>query len=134
MTDMTIGAVARRAGIRPSTLRYYEKIGLLPVARRINGRRRYDSGILPTLGVIQMAQHAGFTIAEIQTLFHDFSADVPPSERWQKLAQQKLLEVQELMRRAETMKTLLLLLLECRCQTLDECIACVATNTMLAQD
>jgi MerR family redox-sensitive transcriptional activator SoxR len=124
MAVMTIGEVAQRAGVRPSALRYYESIGLLPAARKVNGQRRYDPNILPTLGIIRMAQRAGFTIAEIQALFHDFPADAPPSARWQKLAQRKLTEVEDLMRRAATMKTLLLLLLECRCKTLDECFEC----------
>ena len=42
MSELTITAVARESGVRPSTLRYYEKIGLLPSARRVAGRRRYD--------------------------------------------------------------------------------------------
>jgi MerR family transcriptional regulator, redox-sensitive transcriptional activator SoxR len=39
MPELTITAVARQSGVRPSTLRYYEKIGLLPTARRVAGRR-----------------------------------------------------------------------------------------------
>ncbi|MFN8565769.1 MAG: MerR family DNA-binding transcriptional regulator, partial [Anaerolineae bacterium] len=40
---MTISEVARRVGVRTSTLRYYESIGLLPAPKRVSGRRRYDS-------------------------------------------------------------------------------------------
>ena len=36
MEELTIGAVARQAGLRPSALRYYESIGLLPAPRREN--------------------------------------------------------------------------------------------------
>ena len=71
MEELTIGEVARQAGIRPSALRYYESIGLLPVPRRVNGRRRYDPAIVQQLTVLQVARQAGFTIAEIQTLFHE---------------------------------------------------------------
>jgi MerR family transcriptional regulator, redox-sensitive transcriptional activator SoxR len=42
MEELAIGEVARRAGIRPSALRYYESIGLLPAPTRVSGRRRYD--------------------------------------------------------------------------------------------
>ena len=65
MDDLAIGDVARRAGIRPSALRYYESIGLLPQPRRVNGRRRYDESTVRMLKLIQLAQGAGFTVAEI---------------------------------------------------------------------
>ena len=46
---LTISQVAQRAGIRTSTIRYYEQIDLLPAARRSNGRRQYDASILERL-------------------------------------------------------------------------------------
>ncbi len=63
MEELTIGEVARRAGVRTSTLRYYESIGLLPAARRVNGRRRYAPAALRMLAVIHLAQQAGFSAA-----------------------------------------------------------------------
>ena len=74
MEDLAIGEVARRAGIRPSALRYYESISLLPQPKRVGGRRRYDESTVLMLKVIQLAQQAGFTVAEIQTLLHEASA------------------------------------------------------------
>src|SRR2546427_66794 len=122
MEELTIGAVAQRAGIRPSAIRYYESVEFLPAPRRINGRRLYDSSVLDRLAVIQMAQQAGFTVSEIRTLFNGFTAETPASARWEELAHQKLVEVDALMRRAQAMKRLLEEeLLRCRCLTLDEC-------------
>ena len=77
MEDLAIGEVARRAGIRPSALRYYESIHLLPAPRRVGGRRRYGENTIQMLKVIQLAQQAGFTVAEIQTLLHGFAPDTP---------------------------------------------------------
>jgi len=81
----TIGEVARRAGVRPSALRYYERIGVLPLPGRENGRRQYDEEVLREvlgrLAIVRVAQQAGFTIAEIRTLLDGFSEDTPPSER-----------------------------------------------------
>ena len=57
MGRMTIGEVARRAGLRPSAVRYYERIGLLPSPPRIGGQRRYESGVLQRLAVIRGAKH-----------------------------------------------------------------------------
>jgi MerR family redox-sensitive transcriptional activator SoxR len=122
MEELTIGEVARRAGIRASALRYYESVEILPTPQRVNGRRRYDSRVFERLAVIQIAQQAGFTVAEMQVLFNGFTPETPASVRWQELAQQKLAEVEALIRRAQAMKRVLEeKLIRCRCLTLDEC-------------
>ena len=78
---LTISQVAQRAGIRTSTIRYYEQIDLLPIARRINGRRRYDPSILERLAFIQVTQNLGFTLGEIQRLFHHPCRSVCPFDQ-----------------------------------------------------
>jgi MerR family transcriptional regulator, redox-sensitive transcriptional activator SoxR len=126
MQELTIGEVAKQAGIRASAIRYYESVEVLPAPRRINGHRRYDSSVLERLAVIQIAQQAGFTVAEIRTLFNGFTPETPASARWEALAQQKLVEVDALIRRAQAMKQVLEEgLLRCRCLTLDECARCI---------
>jgi MerR family transcriptional regulator, redox-sensitive transcriptional activator SoxR len=125
MESMSIGEVASRAGLRPSTLRYYEGVGLLPPPERENGRRRYDGGVLrevlDRLTVVRVAQQAGFTISEIRTLLDGFSEDTLPSERWRLLAEEKLPEVEALVKRALGMKDLLERGLRCECLRLEEC-------------
>src|SRR5918992_1339605 len=66
--QLTIGEVARRAGLQPSAIRYYEQIGLLPAPGRQSGRRRYDPAVLDRLTVIRVGQAAGLTLAEIREL------------------------------------------------------------------
>lgn len=119
--NLTIGAVARRSGLRPSALRYYESAGLLPAPGRVGGQRRYDAGVLERLAVIQLAQDAGFTIAEIRTLLHGFAPDAPPPARWRDLATRKLPEVDALIARAQGMRRILEAGLRCECPTLEEC-------------
>jgi len=126
MTTMTIGEIADQAGVRPSTIRYYESIGLLSPPGRVNGQRRYEPGVLPILRVIQAAQHAGFSIAEIQTLLHDFPEDTPASVRWQSLASKKLGEVEALIEHANMMKRFLEQALQCQCIKLEECFRVVS--------
>jgi len=121
MEELAIGEVARRAGIRPSALRYYESIGLMPAPKRLSGRRRYDESTVQMLRVIQLAQHAGFTVAEIQTLLHGFAPDTPPAARWKPLAQQKIAELDALMARAQQMKYILENGLNCGCLRLEDC-------------
>ena len=126
MEELSIGEVAKLAGIRTSAIRYYESVEVLPAPQRINGRRRYDSRVLDRLAVIQIAQQAGFTVAEMRTLFNGFTPETPASARWEALAQQKLVEVDALIRRALAMKRVLEEeLLHCRCLTLDECARCI---------
>ncbi len=63
---LTIGEVAQRAGLRASAIRYYEDIGVLPVPERVyGGHRRYSERVFQRLAFIQLAQQAGFSMAEI---------------------------------------------------------------------
>lgn len=111
--------------MRPSALRYYERVGVLPSPGRENGRRRYGGEALrealDRLAVVRVAQRAGFTIAEIRTLLDGFSEDTPPSERWRVLAQDKLPEVEALVERALGMRDLLERGLRCECLSLEGC-------------
>ncbi|HSE27111.1 MAG TPA: heavy metal-responsive transcriptional regulator [Gemmatimonadales bacterium] len=66
---MTIGQLAREAGVNIQTVRYYERRRLLPApARRVSGYRDYDAGALARLRFIRRAQELGFTLAEIAEL------------------------------------------------------------------
>jgi MerR family redox-sensitive transcriptional activator SoxR len=119
--DMTIGAVARRAGVATSAIRYYEAIGLVPSPARLNGRRRYDANTLQRLVVIERAQQAGFTLAEIRELFFGFVAGTPPAARWEALAQRKLGELEAQLTRIRAMQRLLHEGLRCGCLTMEQC-------------
>jgi MerR family redox-sensitive transcriptional activator SoxR len=121
MMKLTIGELARRAGIQPSAIRYYESIGLLPPTPRKSGQRRYEVDILKRLSFIKLAQHAGFKITEILTLLKGFEKETPPVSRWQELAQEKLAEIDEMINRATQMKVLLEEGLRCGCLSFDDC-------------
>ncbi len=125
---LSIGAVARQAGLRPSAIRYYESAGLLPAPMRVSGWRRYDATVFVRLAVIHLAQQAGFTLAETRTLLRGFSPRVPPSARWHALARQKLPEIEAVITRARTMKRLLEAGLNCGCLRLEDCELLVPTR------
>ncbi len=118
---MSIGEIARRAGLQASAIRYYETAGVLPKPRRVNGRRVYDRSVLAWLSLISLAQGAGFTISEIRTLIHGFGKRTPPSKRWNALASRKLKEIREQVRQAKRMELVLKRLLKCHCPTLQDC-------------
>lgn len=116
---LAIGEVARRAGLRPSALRFYESEGLVEPAARISGKRWYEPRVLRRLDVIDVAKRAGFSLAEVRELLDASEAGVPASQRWRELAERKLPEVQGLIDQARAMKRLLGDGLTCACLRLD---------------
>jgi MerR family transcriptional regulator, redox-sensitive transcriptional activator SoxR len=122
MPQLTISQVARQIRLRPSAIRYYERIGLLPPARRLSGQRRYDATVLYRLAIIQRARQLGFTLSEIRQLFFGFRDVTRASERWQALSKRKLAELDHLMDAIKAVRALLReLMTKCRCETLDQC-------------
>jgi DNA-binding transcriptional MerR regulator len=113
---LTIGEVAKKAGLRASAIRFYEKIGLLPKPIRSGGQRRYDPSVLGRLAVLQRARDCGFTLEEAGAFFSDCGR---PSERWQRVASKKLAELDALIERVAAMRDLLQR--RCDCADLDEC-------------
>jgi MerR family redox-sensitive transcriptional activator SoxR len=119
--SMTIGAVAALSGRRPSSIRYYEQIGLLPRAARANGRRVYGPETVRTLAVIETGQRAGLTLDEIRALLSASPDDEAAIERLRDVAIRKLPQVRELIERTEIVRDWLEAAARCECPTLDEC-------------
>jgi DNA-binding transcriptional MerR regulator len=119
-TRIPIGELARRAGLRPSAVRYYEAVGLLPEPERTAGKRRYDERIVQRLSVIAAGKHAGLSLDEIRELFiADERGAV--SSRLQQLSLRKLPEIEDLITRAEAVRSWLQAAAECECPSLDQC-------------
>jgi MerR family transcriptional regulator, redox-sensitive transcriptional activator SoxR len=121
MAQLTISGVARKVGLRPSAIRYYERLGILFPAERKSGQRRYDNTTVYRLAVIQHARQTGFTLDEIRQLFFGFDKGTSPGKRWQEMSRRKLAELQQLSDQIETMKSLLNGIQNCHCDALNEC-------------
>lgn len=122
MPPLSISEVARQVGLRPSAIRYYEQIGLLPQPPRVTGQRRYDASVLHRLAIIQRARQLGFALQDIRRLFFGFRNSTRASERWRKLSQQKLRELDDLMEGLKTVRHLLKRMTKnCHCETLEQC-------------
>jgi Cu(I)-responsive transcriptional regulator len=66
---MNIGELAREADTRPETIRYYERIGLLPAPPRTQGNYRdYSAEHVSRLAFARRARDLGFTIGQIRVL------------------------------------------------------------------
>lgn len=119
--ELTIGEVARRAGVATSSIRYYERIGLLREPDRMHGQRRYDTDVLGKLGFIGVAQSAGFKLAEIKELIEGVDSGDGLGGQMRTLSSRKLDEVEELLERTRAMKGWLAVAKECGCATPGEC-------------
>jgi MerR family transcriptional regulator, redox-sensitive transcriptional activator SoxR len=121
LPELTIGEVARRAGVATSSIRYYERIGLLAPPERVHGQRRYDAEVLGKLGFIGVAQSAGFKLAEIRELIDGVDSTAGMGEQMRTLSTRKLDEVEALLERTKAMKGWLEVAQECGCASPAEC-------------
>ncbi|MDT5225408.1 MAG: hypothetical protein QOG19_2815 [Mycobacterium sp.] len=115
---LTIGEVARQAGIAATTLRYYEQVGLVPAPARQGGQRRYDSSVLTRLEVVRLCKSAGFTLDEIQLLFADDAPGRPVSRA---LAEAKLVEIDAQLASLARAREVIEWGMRCTCPSIDAC-------------
>ena len=94
---LTIGEVSDAADIAVSTVRYYEKRGLIPRADRFasSGYRAFNPDVVARLCFIKHAQQLGFTLDEIDQLLQLRSDDEASCADAQVIAERKLQEVNE---------------------------------------
>lgn len=68
---IAIGGLSKHTGTNIETIRYYERVGLLPTpARSLGGYRLYSTDDLKRLNFIRRARVLGFSIGEVRTLLH----------------------------------------------------------------
>jgi DNA-binding transcriptional MerR regulator len=91
---LTIGKVAAAAKVTPGTIRYYERIGLLPKPPRTPaGYRHYAGPIVHRLAVIRNAQEFGFSLREIESFLRVRDAGGKPCQNVREAARQMLAAV-----------------------------------------
>lgn len=84
---LSIGAVAERAGLSVSALRFYEERGLIDSTRSPSGQRRYRRDMLRRLAFIQVAQRVGLTLDQISEALATLPPGMGPSPAdWQRLS------------------------------------------------
>jgi DNA-binding transcriptional MerR regulator len=92
---MLIGELARRTGVNPKTIRYYEEVGLLPRAARLpSGYRQYTEEDVERLAFIRNAKALGVTLEEIKEVLAFRDRGVAPCPYVLKLLDAKVKEIQ----------------------------------------
>ena len=100
--QLTIGELARTAGVATSALRYWEELGLVPAPARVSGQRRYPASAVGLVGLILLLRDVGFTLREVKALI---AARSDTLDSWRELHQRKLAELDERIAQAQTART-----------------------------
>jgi MerR family copper efflux transcriptional regulator len=118
---VSIGEAAREANCRPSTLRYYESVGVLPAIPRDHGQRRYSPEHIDRIQLIRRARALGFSMRDLARLIDGFAPGTPASARWEDLASAKIAEIDDLLADLQHRRKLLQHLAKCACRDLADC-------------
>jgi MerR family redox-sensitive transcriptional activator SoxR len=111
---LSVGEVARRAGVATSALRFYEAEGLIRSERNESGHRRYHADVLRRVSFIRTAQLVGLSLGEVREALSSLPEGRTPTSRdWALLARSWQPKLEER----------IALLTKMRDQ-LDECIGC----------
>lgn len=105
MKSLTIGQVAREAGVGVETVRFYERQGLIEEPnRRASGYRQFDEEVVERLQFIREAKELGFTLGEVKELL---SLKVDPSSSCSDVknrAEAKIADIEQKIRTLQRMK------------------------------
>jgi MerR family mercuric resistance operon transcriptional regulator len=105
-TGLTVSALADRVGVRPDTIRYYERIGLLPPAARTSGdHRRWPATTVDRLRFIQGCQRLGLSLEEIRDLLAVRDTGACPCEPAGPLLARHLADIDAEMARLAALRT-----------------------------
>ncbi len=101
---ITIGRLAKAAGVGVETIRFYEREGLLAApSRTASGYRQYPPETAERLGFIRRAKALGFSLAEIQELLH-LANPTGDRARVKTLADHKLAEIDQRVEELQRMR------------------------------
>ncbi|ODP99389.1 redox-sensitive transcriptional activator SoxR [Salinivibrio kushneri] len=120
--EMSVGQVAKRAGVKVSTLHFYEQKGLIASWRNAGNQRRYDRAVLRRLAVIKAAQHVGLSLEEIGEALSELpSHRAPTKEQWRDMAQRWDATLNEQIARLQQLQANLSGCIGCGCLSMKTC-------------
>ncbi len=120
--NWTVGKVAKRCGIRVSTLHFYEEKGLIKSSRNAGNQRRYRSDVIRRVSVIKAAQKMGISLAAIKAAFASLPDERTPTQRdWQKLSRAWKDELNNRIAYLERLRDSLTGCIGCGCLSMKNC-------------
>jgi len=118
----TIGILSKESGVNLETIRYYERISLLPKPPRLsNGYRRYDESAIKRLRFIRRGRELGFGIEEIRTLLQLADHPEMPCHEADQFTKAHLVEVENKIQDLMSMRDVLATIVNCKSPTPEHC-------------
>jgi MerR family transcriptional regulator, redox-sensitive transcriptional activator SoxR len=122
-TDLLpIGAIAERAGVAPSALRFYEAQGLIWSTRNTGNQRRFERSMLRRIAFIRTAQRVGLTLDEIRAALDGLPSNRTPNKAdWERLSHLWRYRLDERIAELERLRDKLTSCIGCGCLSLRRC-------------
>lgn len=121
-SDLSVGAMADRAGVPVSTLHYYEAEGLIQSWRNDANHRRYDRRELRRVAVIRVAQALGIPLAEVGDILSGIPhGDTVSKEDWRRASQKWRVSLDERITQLQNLRDELDSCIGCGCLSLEHC-------------
>jgi len=119
---VTIGELARRAGVATSALRYYEQLGLISSERTAGGQRRYARAMLRRVAFVRAAQTVGLSLYEVRAALALLPDERTPNKAdWNKVSVTWIRRVDERIAELERLRETLNGCVGCGCLSLRTC-------------
>lgn len=120
--NWTVGKVARRCGVKVSTLHFYEKKGLIHSNRNAGNQRRYKADVLRRVSVIKAAQKMGISLEAIKRAFTSLPGERTPTQKdWQNLSAGWQAELNQRIAYLERLRDSLTGCIGCGCLSMKNC-------------
>ncbi len=120
--QLSVGDVARRAGVAVSTLHFYESKGLIASTRSEGNQRRYDRTVLRRVAIIKVAQKTGIPLSDIRKALALLPADRAPNARdWGRMAKVWAEDLDQRIARLTRLRDSLGSCIGCGCLSVDTC-------------
>jgi len=121
-SNWTVGKVAKRCGVRVSTLHFYELKGLIKSWRNAGNQRRYKADVLRRVSVIKAAQKMGISLADIKRAFASLPQErTPTASDWKKLSTAWQAELNARITYLERLRDSLTGCIGCGCLSMKNC-------------
>lgn len=119
---LSVGEVARRAGVAVSTLHFYESKGLIWSERTNSNQRRYGRGVLRAIAIIRVAQRAGIPLKLIAERMATLPQNKAPNqEDWRRLSTEWRDDLDERIARLTRLRDQISSCIGCGCLSMSEC-------------
>ena len=121
-SNLSVGEVAKRCGVKISTLHFYEEKQLIHALRNAGNQRRYNRDVLRRIGVIKAAQKVGISLHEIHQSLSFLPKDQAPTKGdWNRLSKQWKAQLDHRINQLSALRDNMTSCIGCGCLSLKTC-------------